>query len=253
VLGNSHVASLRSGWDQISDAYPQHSYTFFAARGFLISKLELEDNMLIPKSLELFNSFTYTSGGQGKIDLNEYDLFLIYGLDFNVPILDARDSSGLLKALFSDIYQASLTFDLAKKIRGVVSVPIYIGHIPLEACNPNFTVGFPENCLSYENCIEKMQSAIEIPNVTLSKQPLVTRYGEYNSKQEYSKGSRRLDIGDRISNQLHPVDDFMHMNGQFGALWMEDFLANLAYESKSQHAKLNISWLSRVLKMLGFS
>lgn len=253
MLGNSHVASLRSGWDQISDAYPQYSYTFFAARGFLISKLELEDNMLIPKSLELFNSFTYTSGGKGKVDLKEYDLFLIYGLDFKVPILDARNSSGLLKALFSDVYSESLTFDLAKKIRGVVSVPIYIGHIPLEACNPNFYNAPPKNSLSYENCIEKMQSAIEIPNITLMKQPLITRNGEYHSKQEYSKGSRRLDIGDHISNQLHPNDDFMHMNGQFGALWMVDFLGKLAYEFESRHNKPNNTWLSRVLKTLHFS
>jgi len=223
ILGNSHTASLKTGWDKISSDYPQVMLTFFAARGNAMSRLESKLNMLIAKDTELENSLKFTSGGIKQIDLNNYDLFLIYGLGFRIPKLDKRLPSSTLNMLFSEINSKSLSINLANKIRDIVSAPIYIGHAPLKADENELSSKDAMNILSYEDVLKKLSLSIKVSNITLIGQPLITRNGDFNTKREFSKGSTRLDIGDKLSGQLHPDEDLTHMNGQFGALWLENF------------------------------
>ena len=223
ILGNSHAASLKTGWDQISSNYPQIKLTFFAARGNSLSGLESKLNILVAINPDLENSLMYTSGGIKQIHLNQYDLFLIYGLGFRIPKLDKRLPISTLNLLFSDINSNCLSINLAKKIRNIVSVPIYIGHAPLEAHENELSSKDTSNILIYEDVVKKMSLSINVSNTTLIGQPLLTRNEEYKTKREFSKGSTRLDVGDKLSGQLHPNDDLVHMNGKFGALWLEDF------------------------------
>ena len=82
VLGNSHLASMKTGWDLIRDAHPDHDLTFFGAPKAMMDDLDLEDNILVPGNDKLRNKLKVFSNGHESVDLDAFDTFVISGLQF---------------------------------------------------------------------------------------------------------------------------------------------------------------------------
>jgi hypothetical protein len=43
-----------------------------------------------------------------------------------------------------------------------------------------------------------------------------------------SQGSKPLAVADRYDDEVHPEDDYYHMNDEFGKIWLRDFLRGVA-------------------------
>jgi hypothetical protein len=45
----------------------------------------------------------------------------------------------------------------------------------------------------------------------------------------FTKGSKRLPVGDEHDEKLHPVSDITHMNDEFGSLFLKELRENLRH------------------------
>lgn len=226
ILGNSHVGSLKRGWDIIHADHQEHQITFFASRADGMANLRLENQALVPCTPQLLNDILYTSGGMKEVSLLAYDVYFLYGLGFTLPTMDSRLSSEVMMHQCLDNFGCSLIFKIAEQIRSISASPIFIGHRPQAALT-----GISEprpNSLDYEAVFSHMSNAVGASNAVLVEQPLMTlAENVWNTKMEYSSGSTVLDVGDEYSNQPHPPTDVLHMNDIFGRLYLQNFLSFL--------------------------
>jgi len=82
LMGNSHLAALKLGWDRLRDAHPDVAVTFFGSRGAGVCKgMRLEGGALVPSAQDLVN-FRWTSGGLKEIRLEDFDCFALVALGF---------------------------------------------------------------------------------------------------------------------------------------------------------------------------
>jgi len=236
VLGNSHVGSLKTGWDRIFGQFPEYELTFFAARSNNLRHLVISNGALVPQNEELEKSIAFTSGGLKLVKLDFYDAFVIYGLGLLIPKIDSRISSAVLNIACREKYLNCLNLKLAKKIRAAVNSNIYIGHIPQEASNIDCETASPAQNINYNLIFEKMKKFLDIPKTILIQQPSKTFSNCWNTKLEYSTGSSKLNVGDLASEQLHPETDHKHMNGNFGELWLRALFDQMADSSSKRNA-----------------
>lgn len=222
VLGNSHVASLKMGWELIRNEYKQMNLTFFAQRQSGLNGLVLRNGLLVPNNEELKRAISYTSGGLEFIDINDFDFCLLYGLGVRpyIAYSDQFFSKAVIELLAKDWCSNTLTARLLTMIRKISDIKTFVGHPPLP--------GAADSTSSAD--VNRYFTGIEIFNnylfskysARLLGQPEETIFNGLYTKNEYASGSRRLDVGDAISNQLHPDGERDHMNGLFGALYLKD-------------------------------
>jgi hypothetical protein len=226
VLGNSHVASLKQGWDQLSTDYPGFELTFFASRQNGLRGLRLDGQSLVPSTPALTNNIAFTSGGKEAVVLADYDVFLTYGLGLSVPLLTKSLSSAVKSRTCLDAFERSLSSWLCRLIRKGSDAPIYIGHNPQRALRKE---GFGESSrCDYEEVFGVMSAKHGLKGVSLIPQPLCTLANGWNTRMEFSSNSTRLDVGDKISNALHDDGDLQHMNGVFGKIYLQELFQVLS-------------------------
>lgn len=221
VLGNSHIAALKIGWDELAPITPAFDLRFFGSPRATLDALAVEGNELVPTDPGLAKNLEYTSGGQRRIVIGAYDAFLVHGLLFRLGRLDARLSNAVSKATRGDSYRLSLNFRIAMMIRSLTDAPIFIGHYPLTAT----TADPPRDSMeqSYAEVINFLNSAFSDDRLTFVNQPSATIDGGWATKAEYSKGSLRLETSETRNRVAHPDTDVSHMNGKFGELYLQEF------------------------------
>lgn len=221
VLGNSHVASLKLGLEKLPGATKSASMEFFASRASALGALRLQENRLVPMNDNLARSIAHTSGGKSEVALDEYDAFLVYGLGFRLPVVEAQLSAAVRRQVCRDSLSQALNFRMCSMLRQATRKPVYVGHDPQEAQGRKSPA--VARSLPYEAVYELMRGELAREDVRLVAQPRQTFANSWFTKPEYSAGSTRLDIGDAKSNELHSDVDNKHMNGEFGRIWLESF------------------------------
>ncbi|MBY5970334.1 hypothetical protein [Halomonas denitrificans] len=224
VIGNSHVGALKTAWDLMPEWHSENELVFFAARANGMSDLHLEGKHLIPRSLKLEESIRFTSGGLSNIDVSDYDIFLIYGLQMEAFFIeqDTFFSAAVIRQSVIDSVSNTLSLHILKQIRSVTDSGIYIGHCPLPELQ-----SVEEEVYSTEDYI----SGVEVMNDEVFKsfraklipQPVATIVNGAFTKPEFSKGSKRLSVGDDRDEQEHPEHNRKHMNDAFGREWLSHF------------------------------
>ena len=226
VIGNSHVAAIKSAWDEISCAHLSHELHFFAAPRSDLRDLELVGSYLAPKTEELAKNLTYTSGGKAKIELDIFDTFLICGLGLKIPLIDARLSKAVIYQTCQDIFASSLNSAICNLIRKQSNKNIYIFHNPqLAISNPD-----PElinNKLRYREVTKIIAENLQIPDVILSLQPDDSLQDLWHTFPKFAVGSTRL-----LKNKQHSESEIRHMNKNFGILWLTKFLNEASPSTK---------------------
>lgn len=218
VIGDSQVASLKLGWDAAREQNRQIDVTFFAGRYPRLSHLELENDSLVPKEEKLAEQISYTSGGKDRISIGDYDAFLICEWTLRLPILASSLTSAVCKQTCVDIFQRSIGRKLAEMVRGVTHKPILIAHAAQKSLDPE--ADRLESFLDYSTVRNLFAASIDIEASQFVGQPISTIAADgWHTEKSYSIGSRRLDVGDKLSNKEHLVNDIGHMNEQFGRLW----------------------------------
>lgn len=225
ILGNSHVACLKQGWDRIGMRHPDMRMTFFASRQERLKGLALQGRSLVPADAALARDIAFTSGGLDRVDLSAFDVFLVYALGLAVPAMDLRLSSAVQRLICRHVLQRSLNLSICGLIRSATQAPIFIGHNPQIAFDERLPLA--PNRLPFESAVALLAEQIDLADARLLCQPAQTLFNGWNTRVELSRGSTRLDVGDSISNAEHPADEVMHMNAEFGALYMAQFAAAL--------------------------
>jgi hypothetical protein len=225
-MGDSHVGSLKRGWDNINSEHPGKEITFFAHRANGLSGLIPKDKKLIPDNEDLVNALKFTSGGKQEIDPEAYDIFLIYALGLTINFTQSRRfySKAVIKKSLNDFVESTMSFQLLKRLRDVTNKKIFIGHIPFAAAMQILPDTKPAD---YVSRVKLMNDIIyRTLNCELVLQPLNTIVNGNNTHHDFSKNSMRLAVGDHFDNEYHPEDDNFHMNDKFGEIWLKEFIMN---------------------------
>ena len=225
VIGNSHVAAIKRAWDEVSCDHPSHELYFFASPGSHLQQLELVGSDLVPKAKGLAENFAFTSGDKTKIELDIFDIFLICGLDFEIPLLDMRLSRAVLDQTCQDLFTSSLNSVICNLIRKQSKKHIYIFHNPQPArADPDPTL--INNKLLYRQVTKIIAENLQIPDAMILLQPDESLQDLWHTFPKFTKGSTRL-----LSNQQHPEFEIRHMNKDFGILWLTKFFNEIDNES----------------------
>lgn len=226
ILSNSHAAALKLGWDLLTPKPEGLSVTFFgiAARLFEGVKPDPVTRRLIPETEALQDWLAMTSGGLRSIAVDDYDVFLVYGLFFTLPRLDRRMSSAVAAAAVRGALEDSLAWTMVTRLRSLTDKPIFLGPEPLPADaalaaqghRPAVSQPRPhgEICRLFEQ--RPLQH-----EVRFFWQPEDTIGPGLTTLEVFSKGSLRLGGGE------HKKHDTRHVNAACGARIMQRLVDRL--------------------------
>lgn len=224
-MGNSHTASLKKGWDIIQSEFPSVTFTFYAKKLAGLSSLVVNKGKLITHDESLKAALRYTSNGDDCIDLSSFDGCILYGLGLRVPkhSSDIFYSNSVIRLTAEDLVYRSLSWELLNKIRQISNLKVYIGHNPLHTVKYNPAMEI--STLNYLKYILVLNESIfSLHNALLQPQPEITLCNDFNTKIEYSSNAPRLNSGVKLPSVNHLADDNSHMNGEFGAIYLRQFL-----------------------------
>jgi hypothetical protein len=227
VLGDSHCGALKRAWDRMASRHAGVMITFFCQRALGLSGLIVAGEELVPDSQELADTLRFTSEGKDRVVPRDYDVFLIYGLGAIVGSFcsDTFYSRAVVTAALRDLVHPSLSFILLMRLRQLSDKPVFVGHPPLPLAGNVAT----DRCGStaYPDRIRLMNLLLYEPLRTrlLPQPPVTIARGEFTDAR-FSRGSRRLAVGSHDDDELHSDDDNVHMNDEFGSIWMTEFLGN---------------------------
>lgn len=86
VIGNSHLAAYKLGWDELAAAggMPDVRPVFFGAPRDGMRRVRLEDGVIHPARKDIAEHFQRMSGGLTEIRLADYDAVLLVGLGASI-------------------------------------------------------------------------------------------------------------------------------------------------------------------------
>lgn len=254
LIGNSGLACVKKAWDEASGPLTDAvELTFFAASAYTTGSLDLEGPALTTTNPRVLAQFGMTSGGHQRIEIGDYDAFLIYGLTFEFRdylaafrgyALPEDRALGETRPLLSRAAHAQLIDDryalrpgqrLAGLIREVSDAAIVMGSAsyPTEAAlgpgkafsgfDPETDRGFLERLdARYRQeyrarCDANGWLGFVQPQSTMSLPGFTDmRYSKDGVGLPPRKAIKRGDV-----YRETPADDPWHLNGAFGAIVLE--------------------------------
>ncbi|MEO9496880.1 MAG: hypothetical protein ABJI43_21415 [Roseobacter sp.] len=221
VIGNSHLGALKRGWDTLKSNHRDITITFFGSRAYSLESLRSEGEFLSSSDPVVRSSFEHTSGGHASIEVEKFDVFVLYGMWCQAFFLtkDIFYSKQVLQRAALGHCSDTLSFSVLKEARRSTNKPILLGHCPLsssllglrERPIPDYYTG-----LSYVNEVIYQDfdaRLMEQPKETIS-QGCMTDY-------HFLKGAQRLPVGMENDDELlKPSDQNFHANAEFGRLWI---------------------------------
>ena len=228
IVGDSHLAAFKNGWNQISSEFQNVNITFFGSQGASLSCLEAENGALVPRNSLIADRLAFTSGGLKEVRAADYEHCLLVGLGLLVPRLDERHSGAFVDRALSDAINLSLSMRTAKRWRSISEAPISVVHTPLPAPSKNEEPSLYDRPISYDRIVEVWRRELAaIASATLLAQPPGTRGKGLSTKRDFSAGSLRLDTGQVDPKDIvHHESDNVHMNAKYGAAFLRAFFIN---------------------------
>ena len=228
IIGSSHTASLKLGWDLVKDEFPNLELVFFASLGGTMRSLRAVNGKLVAVDPRVADRMSFTSGGHKSIDPQDYDAFLIYGLKLFVPRLERGISLAVMKEVIRNTVEQGLTEKTVGRLRKVTDKTIWIGACPLETTLDGAQEG--REMHSYQAMIEEMAAALGVPGTRMLGQPAETLCPDLRTVQALGNYASR-----RKTEEQSPADgevaavknlqgELKHMNSDFGALWLRENL-----------------------------
>lgn len=226
VLGNSHVSAVKTAWDQIQPTFQsQVELSFFAARGDGPKNFVLDGSELQPKTEDLKRQISFTSGGLEKVLLDDFNIFIVYGLGFNViKETDTFYSQAVKNCTFEDRYFTTPALHLIHLVRQYTNKPIYVGAHPFRASDSENTKKPIAQELSRAIALLKEQFSQRYNVVYVPQNAITTTDGKF-TQIKYCNGSIKLEVGAHNDGEQHEVADLTHMNAEYGKQWLKDFFA----------------------------
>lgn len=235
VIGNSHVAALKLGWEAIKNDVPDVEVTFFGAHRDSFDELVSHGRKLVPQSDNVRKSMAFTSGGHREIVIDDYDVFVVHGLLLSFQRLvnffllregrHVRSSEPLardVKAVLDKCVCIKLAERIARFGKPVwISPQPFISEHVLEGDELEWKPwrelvdvnGKPTHAI--QRLLAQWNDYLEQHDVIVQPSETVTR--QVFTRKMFSTDSIRLSRG---MDMKHPETDVVHMNAKYGALVM---------------------------------
>lgn len=213
-IGNSHLAAVKLGWDNVGSEYPHLSPLFFGAPALRLDGLVADNKKLIPANSRLSKELELTSGGLNEIDFTVFNAVFLIGLNWSwMHFPSSTYSSALRNAWVLPNFEQSLCGRMYHKVAALTDRPIYIIHKPLNCARPNEdrTVGPP-----YSQRFHETERAMRDVKAKLLSQPSETIEDDRFTAHAYGIGGVGLGGFDGTHYRIKGVEDYTHMNGAFG-------------------------------------
>lgn len=152
LLGNSHLAAAKLGWDQVANRFPDFDLDFFGfapgTSARFEAHLEVVDRSLVAATPKIQRGFRLTAGGRTRIQGADYSAFVTFGLGFSGPSFAARSicanhrlfdyaesdtyviSRACLTATIEDVLQSERMALPFKTLRAISDAPVFLHSIP---------------------------------------------------------------------------------------------------------------------------
>lgn len=240
VIGDSHAAALKAGWDAIEQSESGREITFFAAPLPLLEHLAVEDGRLVPTDERLALHFARTSRG-GTAIAGDYDANIVCGqsLGFGrvqqvynrcrmtgmAPHAGAPQlSRDAFEAAADEHVGAARAIQTLEKLRRISKAPTLLiaMPIPTREREPRFWVRLERNgdkqsvlAMFRESCarLAARHGAVFLP------QPAETFGDDMATRAELARDAARLSGSTK--------DDLYHMNAIYGEIVLRAALAAL--------------------------
>jgi hypothetical protein len=244
VIGDSHLAAMKQGWENIAEEFSGISLTFFGAPAPLIEQIRVEDGAIVPTSSKTTRFFRHTSGGAARIDAS-YDRVLVCGMKFGFwralvlyqhcrredegkderqPLSDACYARAIEDYLADTPCIATLGL-----LRGIGAGPVGIVPSPYpseESRKPGSRElarargDEARVARNYANAAEGLGRRLGfrpfLPPTALLASPLAT-------KAEYARDSVAL----MLKAKAHDAGEYLHMNAAYGAAVLRAILPDI--------------------------
>ncbi len=243
IIGTSHASCLYPAWQKISDNYPDTSISFFFTGGGYFGKFEADatHNILKINDDVIRERFVQLSGGNGDIDLKNFDACVIVGGFFYLPIGRAAAlgdeanicySQQVKKLAVVDLFSLIHAKGLVSKIRDVSDIPIFLIHDPFQTQKPGQPPKGVEDSFEhydYEKGVALLNQAALFPlGARLLLQPSETIETPYFSKQALALGKRRATQAELDAGHVGEfVEDNHHLNVAYGELRLNKLVAEV--------------------------
>lgn len=250
ILGNSHLASIKLGWEESKSLHVNYKVDFFGAPSKNLKNLRQDGHFLITDDEFTQSALKKTSKGREKIHLDDYDAFLIVGSGFGIVqasiIMETHGYIGEQTQIISQYTLSESCFQDALSDSLKNSTGMFVYNMICESIDKKnvflLEQAYPTKQISQPNQIynNSSKSNLELANkiyirikkqmsaksINILCQPVETKDGEIHTREKYSIGSVRL-----LNGNPHPETDFMHMNEQFGKLALLEFFKHLNKKS----------------------
>lgn len=246
IIGNSHVAALKMGWDLIEADYPHLTVVFFASAGKLAQTRTLQGKVfgfLDPKPSP--NEVIFGNHSERSIDLATFDHVLrvseakkesLLATVLETTVVDGWPADGRKHHMSVSAFEALVGYAAQVQLMSsdwrnwdspkVTSCP---APYPDERCLGNnkqprlarwrvLAVRPDELLWLREIYTEKHRAFAEKHNIGLLTQPPETIGPTALTLKEYSEGSFRMDVG-----KMETSEEYIHMNAVFGQLMLEQY------------------------------
>ncbi|RMH43079.1 MAG: hypothetical protein D6688_09535 [Alphaproteobacteria bacterium] len=253
VLGNSHVATLKTGWEKAAGALEGVEAAFAGCIGAGMASFDIVDGRLGPREPEAAAFFRDISDTGDFIDPAEFDAFLLVGMRlvaepliqnyaaFATPSTHNHDtaphfvSDGCMADAFWSALEQSSMLHVARTVRRVTDKPVFTawqaflseGLMDIEWRRQRYQPILANKDQPFvHDMLAEMDRRLVAEGYRPLHQPKSTISKGIMTKAAYSRGSVRFR---KELIHEHREEDVFHMNADFGAAcwkaWARDIQA----------------------------
>jgi hypothetical protein len=245
VIGNSHLAAFKLGWDILDSKHPDLTLTFFGSPATTMRNFRCEGNELIPTTELLKSNLIWTSGGHDRIT-GDMDAYIVIGMGFSfvhcislfkshrpfgyynaIDESQSLISESFFHAAMENTLRNSNALMIIEMLKIISSAPILYVPNPFSTKQVLLNGKYPQynDSKICKRVFEFYNDALVnmLKNVQVYPQPIDTITDQMFTKEKFSRGSIKLKKG---LSSVHNEDDFFHMNVDFGVISLSEILLN---------------------------
>ncbi len=244
LIGNSHLAAFKLGWDEVAGQYRDVKCDFFGGPADWIEGAVFEDGAIKVTTASWAEKVAIITGGPTSVELGDYDAIAFIGLNFGLaPYMGQLSrltlydlgpakksqivSKSCLRQLLTDILADTFAFRWSSMIADATGKPVFLVPQPLSSearlehdsalrRHPDFKAQAAALFAAFQWAARTLTEA---KGLTLVQQPASTVASPCFTRADLSRGSVSL-----LNNQ-HAELEFNHMNAAYGVELMHTLLA----------------------------
>jgi len=232
LIGNSHSGCFKMGWDAISEYFDSVDIKFFPHHGQFYHSFKVDEpsKTLLMEDEFVRKNFEKLSGNDGIINFEHFDLCMIVGgMSLSTYINNRFHSKQVVAQIARDHFEGSHINVLFSKIRQISDIETLIVPAPNKAVRQKIS-GDRE---THGDTIHQLMNndVLKPNNARLALPP--SEVWEPKSgcfKLKYAAGERVTGASLIPGNKQEIIDDLVHMNAAYGALFLKNILADLGIE-----------------------